>query len=90
MQLNTTRLEALRWEKKIEKKMDKKRPEVVRWLSKNGIPLCKTPEIMVKVEVQLKEDKDVDVDRNILSILPLDLQNYMISCMPLNRLNQVT
>ena len=48
--------------------MEKKGREVELWISKNGIPSWKKLEIMKKLEVELKKNKDVDV-QNILSIL---------------------
>ncbi|KAK9913306.1 hypothetical protein M0R45_037127 [Rubus argutus] len=88
MQLDTARLETHRWKTRIAKKMEKKGQEVQRWLFKNGIPSSIKSEIMVKVEVELKENKDVNVE-NILSILPSYLQSYIKSRMPLSRLKQV-
>ncbi|KAK9950300.1 hypothetical protein M0R45_005798 [Rubus argutus] len=73
---------------RIQKKMEKKGREVKWWLTKNGIPLCKQSEIMEKALEKLEENKDVDVEK-ILPVLPSDLQSYIESCMPLNRLKQV-
>lgn len=93
MQLDTTRLETQRWKMKILKKIETKDREIEQWLSKAGIPSSKKSEIkseiMVKVQIELKANRDVDVE-NILSILPEELQSYIESCTPLNRLKQVT
>ncbi|XP_004307444.1 PREDICTED: wall-associated receptor kinase 3-like [Fragaria vesca subsp. vesca] len=45
--------------------------------------------IMLKVRQELEENRDVDVDQDLISILPLKLQNRIKSCMPFTRLKQV-
>ncbi|KAL6290827.1 hypothetical protein ACE6H2_008337 [Prunus campanulata] len=66
--------------------------ETELWLSKNCIPkrLHKDMKlkIMEKVRQELEEDRDADLDY-ILSILPVDLQSQIRSCMPMARLKQV-
>ncbi|KAM5556118.1 cyclic nucleotide-gated ion channel 1 [Rosa sericea] len=88
MQLDTARLETDRWNLRVENKLDEKSREFEPWLVKNGIPSHKKPDIMAKVLVELKQNRDVDVE-NLLSILPSDLQSYVESCMPLSRLKKV-
>ncbi|KAK9950302.1 hypothetical protein M0R45_005799 [Rubus argutus] len=92
MQLDTTRLETQRWKVKILKKIETKDREVEQLLSKTGIPSSKKSEIkseiMAKVQVELKQNREVDVE-NIFSSLPEELQSYMTNCKPLNRLKQV-
>ncbi|KAK9913311.1 hypothetical protein M0R45_037131 [Rubus argutus] len=69
--------------------IEKKKGREVEWcLTKNGVPSSKQSEIMEKVLGKLEEIKDVDM-QNILSILPSDLQDYLKSCVPLNRLKKV-
>ncbi|PRQ58886.1 putative potassium channel, voltage-dependent, ELK [Rosa chinensis] len=88
MQLDTARLETDRWNLRVENKLDEKSREFEPWLVKNGIPSHKKPDIMAKVLVELKQNRDVDIE-NLLSILPSDLQSYVESCMPLSRLKKV-
>lgn len=86
--MDTARIEESRWKTKIENMMEEKGKEVDSWLFENGIPSSKKSEIMAKVEKQLKEKKDVDVN-NILSIISPKLQKEIKSCMPLSRVEKV-
>lgn len=78
---------------KVEGKLEKIDTEIELWLSKNGIPKRKMKDIkskiMLKVRQELEENRDVDVDQDLISILPLKLQNRIKSCMPFTRLKQV-
>lgn len=91
MQLDTERLESHRRKMKIEQKLTEKLgPDVELWLSENGIPLRKKSEVMAKVRQELEENSDIDVKKEILSIIPPKLQNYIKShCTPLSRLKKV-
>ncbi|XP_040371454.1 uncharacterized protein LOC121051911 [Rosa chinensis] len=59
----------------IQKK-ENKGQEVDKWLYTNGIHIRNKSKIMEKVQQELQEDKDVDVE-DILSILPPALQSYI-------------
>ncbi|XP_024176804.1 cyclic nucleotide-gated ion channel 1 isoform X3 [Rosa chinensis] len=72
-----------------KRKLQEKDLEVGSWLSKNGIPVDTKSQIMEKVQVELEENRDVEV-KNILSILPSDLQRRLEWYMPLSRLKRVT
>ncbi|CAL9007878.1 unnamed protein product, partial [Prunus brigantina] len=91
VQLDTERLESHRRKMKIEQKLTEKvGPDVELWLSENGIPLRKKSEVMAKVRQELEENSDIDVKKEILSIIPPKLQNYIKShCTPLSRLKKV-
>ncbi|CAL2242596.1 unnamed protein product [Prunus armeniaca] len=88
--LDTERLESHRRKMKIEQKLTEKvGPDVEKWLFENGIPLSTKPKVMSKVRQELEENSDIDVKKEILSILPQKLQNYIESCTPLSRLRKV-
>ncbi|KAL6126543.1 hypothetical protein ACLB2K_074590 [Fragaria x ananassa] len=93
LQLDTARIEAHRHKMKVEGKLEKIDTEIELWLSKNGIPKRTMKDIkskiMLKVRQELEENRDVDVDQDLISILPLKLQNHIKSCMPFTRLKQV-
>ncbi|XP_050385212.1 cyclic nucleotide-gated ion channel 1-like isoform X2 [Argentina anserina] len=72
-----------------KQKFQEKDLEVGLWLSKNGIPMDTKSQIMEKVQVELEENRDVEV-KNILSFLPLDLQRRLEWYMPFSRLKRVT
>ncbi|XP_034202397.1 cyclic nucleotide-gated ion channel 1-like isoform X6 [Prunus dulcis] len=88
--LDTERLESHRRKMKIEQKLTEKvGPDVEKWLFENGIPMSTKSEVMSKVRQELEENSDIDVKKEILSILPHELQNYIESCTPLSRLRKV-
>ncbi|KAI5346207.1 hypothetical protein L3X38_014086 [Prunus dulcis] len=87
--LDTERLESHRRKMRLEREMKAKGRDVELWLSKNGTPLCRKPDIMEKVRLELEENWDIDVDQEILSILPRELQDYIETCKPLSRLKNV-
>ncbi|ONI24077.1 hypothetical protein PRUPE_2G222500 [Prunus persica] len=87
--LDTERLESHRRKMRLERKMKAKGRDVELWLSKNGTPLRRKPDIMEKVRLELEENWDIDVDQEILSILPRELQDYIETCKPLSRLKNV-
>ncbi|KAL6131342.1 hypothetical protein ACLB2K_069718 [Fragaria x ananassa] len=91
LQLDTARIEVHRHKMKVEGKLEKIDTEIELWLSKNGIPKRTMKDIkskiMLKVRQELEENRDVDVDQDLISILPLKLQNHII--MPFTRLKQV-
>ena len=89
MQLDVARLENHRWKMRIKKKMDDIDGEIEKWVAENGLPSNKKSDIMAKVEVEFKENRNVVVE-DIMSILPSDLQTYVNNCMPLNRLRKVS
>lgn len=72
-----------------KRKLQEKDLEVGSWLSKNGIPVDTKSQIMEKVQVELEENRDVEV-KNILSILPSGLQRRLEWYMPLSRLKRVS
>ncbi|KAH0979833.1 hypothetical protein GBA52_007010 [Prunus armeniaca] len=87
--LDTERLESHRRKMKLERKMKAKGRDVELWLSKHGTPLRRKPDIMEKVRLELEENWDIDVDQEILSILPQELQEHIETCKPLSRLKNV-
>ncbi|KAL6290814.1 hypothetical protein ACE6H2_008324 [Prunus campanulata] len=88
--LDTERLESHRRKMKLEQKLTEKvGPDVEKWLSENGIPLRKKSEVMARARQELEENSDINVKKEIFSILPLKLQNYIKSCTPLSRLKKV-
>ena len=89
MQLDVARLENHRWKMRIKKKMDDIDGEIEKWVAENGLPSNKKSDIMAKVEVEFKENRNVVVE-DIMSILPSDLQTYVNNCMPLTRLRKVS
>lgn len=95
MQFDTARIEAYRHKVKVEGKLEKIDQEIELWLSKNGIPKKSIDrediksKITKRVRQELEVNRDVDVHQNLLSILPLQLHDYIKSRMPLTRLKQV-
>lgn len=88
MQTDTAILESNRHKRRVKRAVEKKLEELDSWLFKHGIPRARNNEIKERIQQELAERRDVDVN-NILSILPEELQNYIKSCLPLSRLKKV-
>ncbi|KAM5556185.1 hypothetical protein ABKV19_023859 [Rosa sericea] len=74
--------------RRIKLALEKKSKELDSWLFKSGIPSRRKNEIMERVGQELEEYRDVDVE-NVLPILPVELQSYIKSCLPITRLKKV-
>ncbi|XP_024163156.1 probable cyclic nucleotide-gated ion channel 6 [Rosa chinensis] len=88
MQTDAAVLESNRHKRKIKRAVEKKGRELDLWLLKNGIPSRRKNEMMERVQQELAERRNVDVE-NILSILPEELQSYIKNLLPLARLKKV-
>ncbi|XP_040368897.1 cyclic nucleotide-gated ion channel 1 isoform X2 [Rosa chinensis] len=88
MQTDAAILESNRHKRKVKRAVEKKGRELDLWLLKNGIPSRRKNEMMERVQQELAERRNVDVE-NILSILPEELQSYIKNLLPLARLKKV-
>lgn len=89
MQTDISILESNRHKTKVKRAVEKKGREVDSWLLQNGIPSGSKNKIMERVQQELAERRNVEVE-NILSILPEELQSDIKSCLPLTRLKNVS
>lgn len=92
MQLDVARIEEQRHRMKVERKLEEKSRELDLWLTKNGIPERSSKDIksrmMKRVQLELEENRDIDFE-TVLSMIPLEVQDYVKDRMPLTRLKQV-
>ncbi|KAM5556184.1 cyclic nucleotide-gated ion channel 1 [Rosa sericea] len=88
MQTDAAILESNRHKRKVKRAVEKKGRELDLWLLKNGIPSRRKNEMMERVQQELAERRNVDVE-HILSILPEELQSYIKNLLPLARLKKV-